>query len=135
MNPMRRLSPEEYAKEVAPPPTTCTKGCIVVIETGDDDPHVPEASVLEFKAEMDAEEVDWRVNIHARTPHGWALALGVTATCYREEADRRSTMSMLATFAEAWPEFKQYPAEVNACGTTLNMCTLLEEPEAKRVRA
>ena len=40
-------------------------------------------------------------------------------TMYHEDADRRSTLSMLQLFAEVWPEFPQYPVATNACGTNL----------------
>ena len=38
---------------------------------------------------------------------------------YVEEADRRSTLSMLSLFAEVWPQYPQYPTKQNACGTVL----------------
>lgn len=118
-NPMHRITREEYAAQCDVPATTCSPGCIVVIENGAADEHVPVDSIGEFMIEMDHHKVDWRFNQHARTPHGWALGPGVTATSYREAADRRSTQSMLATFAEAWPEYRQFSVAQNACGTTM----------------
>merc|ERR1719436_2113211 len=121
MNSMRRITKEEYHEQVDVPPTTMTPGCTVVVENGGWDAEVPPESIGEFIQEMDSNNVDWRFNIHARTPHGWALGPGVTGggDNYREVADRRSTLSMLAAFAEAWPDVKQYPVECNACGTVL----------------
>jgi dienelactone hydrolase len=118
-NVMRRLTREEYHREVDVPPTTCTPGCQVVIENGAVDDAVPAASIAEWVAEMDEQKVDWRLNSHSDTPHGWALAPQVTSSKYRENADRRSTRSMLNAFAEAWPDVKQEPVETNACGTLL----------------
>jgi hypothetical protein len=40
-------------------------------------------------------------------------------TAYHEDADRRSTLSMLQLFAECWPMFPQHTVETNACGTAL----------------
>eukprot|EP00440_Ansanella_granifera_P040116 gb/GFBE01043514.1/.p1 GENE.gb/GFBE01043514.1/~~gb/GFBE01043514.1/.p1 ORF type:complete len:353 (+),score=56.34 gb/GFBE01043514.1/:1-1059(+) len=118
-NAHKRLTPSEYAEQVQPPPTTCSKNCVVVIENGAHDDHVPVESIVEFMTEMDSHDVDWRFNNHARTPHGWALGPGVTATSYCEQADRRSTLSMLAAFAEVWPECTQFHVEMNASGTTI----------------
>ena len=91
---------------------------------GDLDPHVPTESFAEFREEMDAVGIDWRVNNHARTPHGFALAPGMWGTAYHEDADRRSTLSMLQLFAETWPEFPQYPVATNACGTALGQAVI-----------
>lgn len=120
-NSLRRITVEEYHKEVDVPPTTCTPGCRVVVENGGWDAEVPPESIGAWMAEMDGGGVDWRFNFHARTPHGWALAPGVTggADNYREVADRRSTLSMLAAFAETWPSVGQHHVEQNACGTPL----------------
>ena len=41
------------------------------------------------------------------------------STAYHEDADRRSTLSMLQLFAEIWPEFPQNVVATNACGTAL----------------
>jgi hypothetical protein len=65
-----------------------------------------------------------QVNTHSRTPHGFALAPGMWATGYHEDADRRSTLSMLRLFAEVWPDFPQHPVTVNACGTVLRQAAV-----------
>lgn len=101
------------------------KDCKVLIENGDLDDHVPIESLDEFRAEMDAAQIDWQVNNHARTPHGFALPPGHWATGYHEDADRRSTLSMLRLFAEVWPEYPQYPVRTNACGTVLGQSNVL----------
>ena len=99
--------------------------CKVLIENGDLDEHVPTESMDEFRDEMDAVGIDWRINNHARTPHGFALAPGVWSTAYTEAADRRSTLSMLSLFAEAWPDFEQHAVDTNACGTRLGQSILV----------
>ena len=48
--------------------------------------------------------------VDARTPHGFALAPGMIASEYVEAADRRSTLAMLALFAEVWPVSLEVPA-------------------------
>eukprot|EP00966_Prymnesium_polylepis_P259725 5999499-Prymnesium_polylepis.1 len=118
-DPLRRVSADDYAGRFAPPPSTMSAGCIVLVENGADDEHVPNDMQKEWIAEMDRHGVDWRLTNHARTPHGFALAPGVIASAYDEAADRRSTLSMLAAFAEAWPSVEQHHVARNASGTTI----------------
>jgi len=118
-NVFRRITQEEYLAQVDVPPTTCSPGCQVVVENGALDPIVKPDSIAEWVAEMDEHKVDWRLNTHSGTPHGWALAPQVTANKYQENADRRSTRSMLDAFAQVWPDVKQEPVETNACGTKM----------------
>eukprot|EP00747_Dinoflagellata_sp_TGD_P215436 gnl/TRDRNA2_/TRDRNA2_88132_c0_seq1.p1 gnl/TRDRNA2_/TRDRNA2_88132_c0~~gnl/TRDRNA2_/TRDRNA2_88132_c0_seq1.p1 ORF type:complete len:364 (-),score=57.84 gnl/TRDRNA2_/TRDRNA2_88132_c0_seq1:228-1319(-) len=119
-NVKRRITSAEYAKEVDAPRNLYTKGCRVVIEHGDLDSQVASESIEEFKREMDTHSVDWCIHNHARARHGFALANGLTeGGSYNEVADRRSTLAMLAVFAEAWPEFEQEHVGANACGTLL----------------
>ena len=47
------------------------------------------------------------------------LPPGLWSTAYHEDADRRSTLSMLSLFAEVWPGVPQHPVAANACGTVL----------------
>lgn len=117
----RRMTKEEYAWEVDEAPNAYNRQCKVLIEHGDYDVRDGRdaVSISEWKSEMDAEGIDWQFHNHARTPHGFALAPGVWSNAYTEAADRRSTLSMLALFAEVWPEFPQHPVESNACGTKL----------------
>ena len=51
-----RMSKEEFEADpsIDHAPNTYTKGCAVLIENGDSDPHAPTESMDEFKAEMDA---------------------------------------------------------------------------------
>jgi len=116
-----RLTPAEFEADtsIVKAPNTYSSRCKVLIENGDLDEHVPQESMEEFGAEMDAAGIDWRVNNHCRTPHGFALDPGMWSTAYHEDADRRSTLSMLSLFAECWPDFPQFPVPVNACGTVL----------------
>lgn len=115
----RRLTAEEFAKEVDAAENLYDTKCKVLIENGDHDGEVPQSAIDAWRAEMDANVIDWRFNNHARTPHGFALAPGVWSTAYHEDADRRSTISMLSLFTEVWPEYPQYLVETNACGTVL----------------
>lgn len=116
-----RMTAEEFATDssIKKAPNVYSTKCKVLIENGDLDDHVPAESVEEFRCEMDANGIDWRIHTHAQTPHGFALAPGVWSTAYREDADRRSTLSMLQLFAEVWPEFPQHAVPTNACGTVL----------------
>jgi len=123
--PSGRLTAEEFAKQIDAAPNKYNTSCKVLIENGDADDHVPQASVDEWRAEMDAQGIDWRFHNHCRTPHGFALAPGVWSSEYTEAADRRSTLSMLSLFAEVWPEFPQFPVEANACGTRLGQSITL----------
>lgn len=103
-----------------PPPANFTKGCKVLIENGDLDHIVPQTSIDAWKAEMDANGIDWQFHNHSQTPHGFALPKGVWATDYNEAADRRSTLSMISLFTEVWPEFGPDPSiSHNAAGTRL----------------
>lgn len=111
-----------------------TTSCKVLIENGDHDDIVPTTSVNDFKAEMDAAGIDWRFHNHARTPHGFALAPGVWASEYKEDADRRSTLSMLSLFAEVWPEFYQETVECNAAGTKLGQGVMVLADDGPRAK-
>eukprot|EP00041_Stephanoeca_diplocostata_P020473 m.460018 g.460018 ORF g.460018 m.460018 type:complete len:529 (+) comp21587_c0_seq2:251-1837(+) len=91
----------------------------VLIENGDLDDHVSDASIQEFRTEMNANGIDWRFNHHANAPHGFALAPGVWSSRYHEKTDRRSTLAMIALFNELWPDFPPAVVQRNACGTDL----------------
>ncbi len=114
-----RLTKEQFERECGTVENCYSTNCKVLIENGDLDDHVKEADVLEFKTEFDAQGIDWRINNHAQTHHGFALSEGVWSHKYDEDADRRSTLAMLSLFAEVWPEHKQYYVGANACGTKL----------------
>jgi dienelactone hydrolase len=122
-----RLTAEEFMADpsIEHPPNHHATGCAVLIENGDADPHVPAESIEEFRAEMDQAGIDWRINNHARTPHGFALAPGMWGTAYHEDADRRSTISMLQLFAETWPDVPQSTPPTNACGTVLGQAIVV----------
>ncbi|CAE7519507.1 unnamed protein product [Symbiodinium sp. CCMP2592] len=128
-----RMSAEEFAADssIKKAPNVYSTKCKVLIENGDLDDHVPAESVQEFRSEMDAIGIDWRIHTHAQTPHGFALAPGVWSTAYRENADRRSTLSMLQLFAEVWPEFPQPSVPTNACGTVLGQAIRIAAPDRK----
>eukprot|EP00928_Gymnodinium_smaydae_P079288 TRINITY_DN63256_c0_g1_i1.p1 TRINITY_DN63256_c0_g1~~TRINITY_DN63256_c0_g1_i1.p1 ORF type:complete len:348 (+),score=11.41 TRINITY_DN63256_c0_g1_i1:144-1187(+) len=117
----RRLTKEEFDREVNLAPNVYSTSCTVLIEHGDHDvrPGRDVESIIEFKHEMDSQGIDWRFNVHARTPHGFALAPGLWSSAYTEHADRRSTLSMLSAFGETWPFVPQFPVRANACGTLL----------------
>ena len=118
-DPLQRISRCDYECRIQPPPSTMAAGCLVLVENGAEDTHIPDDMLKEWEAEMDAHGVDWRFTNHARTPHGFALAPGVIASKYVESVDRRSTLGMLSVFAEAWPHVTQYYVARNASGTTI----------------
>ena len=72
----------------------------------------------------------WNQN-HSQTKHGFALAPGVLSTEYDEDADRRSTLSMISLFAEVWPEFPISAVETNASGTQLGQCVVAAASSAR----
>eukprot|EP00747_Dinoflagellata_sp_TGD_P186638 gnl/TRDRNA2_/TRDRNA2_43767_c0_seq1.p1 gnl/TRDRNA2_/TRDRNA2_43767_c0~~gnl/TRDRNA2_/TRDRNA2_43767_c0_seq1.p1 ORF type:complete len:443 (-),score=59.13 gnl/TRDRNA2_/TRDRNA2_43767_c0_seq1:167-1495(-) len=127
VNPGVKASWEDYQAKYDIPENTYTPGCIVVIENGQQDGEVPAESIGGWIFEMDMASIDWRFHSHGGGVHGFALAPGVTGTHYQEKVDRRSTLSMLATFAEAWPDFPQYYVEANGCGTSLPKSQQQEE--------
>lgn len=119
LDPSKRMTDDEIAKQIDVAPNSYNATCKVLIENGDLDEAVPPESVTQWKEEMDVRSIDWRFYNHAQTHHGFALAPGLISSQYGEAADRRSTLSMLSLFAEVWPQFPQYPVESNACGTKL----------------
>uniref|UniRef100_A0A7S1RPQ9 Dienelactone hydrolase domain-containing protein n=1 Tax=Alexandrium catenella TaxID=2925 RepID=A0A7S1RPQ9_ALECA len=117
----RRLTPQEYEREVKLAPNSYSTRCKVLIEHGDldDRPGRDAQSIADWKVEMDAHGIDWRFHRHAQARHGFALPPGMISEEYSEVADRRSTLAMLSLFAEVWPDCPQFPVEANACGTRL----------------
>jgi len=115
----KRYTKERWMKEVDLAPNNYAKNCKIMIENGDLDGEVPPEALEDWKQEMDANGIDWIFHNHYQTKHGFALAPGVWSTEYKEDSDRRSTLSMLQLFAEVWPEFPQYAVETNASGTRL----------------
>ncbi|CAE7199177.1 unnamed protein product [Symbiodinium pilosum] len=94
-NSMKRISKEEYAKELAVPNkyNTATR---VLIQNGAHDGEVPQDTIVDFVDEMDAQGIDWRFENHARGPHGFALPKGSPGgDHYTEWIDRRSTLATL----------------------------------------
>mmetsp|Transcript_69646 Transcript_69646/g.175430 ORF Transcript_69646/g.175430 Transcript_69646/m.175430 type:complete len:367 (-) Transcript_69646:22-1122(-) len=122
LDPMNKMNPDEYKEAVDIPPSTFTPGCRLVVENGQYDGEVSLESIGEFMTEMHEHDVEWQFHTHSKAPHGFALAPGTVGSSYVEDVDRRSTMSMLAAFAEAWPAYRQHPVETNASGTKLNYC-------------
>eukprot|EP01044_Picomonas_judraskeda_P004876 COSAG03_NODE_439_length_7918_cov_13.498785_10_plen_458_part_00 len=84
LNPMVRISQEEYAAQIFEPSgcvNTYDTECKVLIENGDLDAEVPQDSIDEWKAEMDANGIDWRLN-NVRLLGGKLLrALLLTCAC------------------------------------------------------
>jgi len=117
-NSQKRISAEEYKAQFAVP-NTYTENCRVLIENGAHDGEVPPDNIVDWMAEMDEHNVDWRFVNHARGPHGFALAKGTPGAGVVEHIDRRSSIDMFSLFAETWPTVKQFPVECNACGTRL----------------
>ena len=120
LNSHKRMSREEYAAKLAVP-NSYNRICKVLIENGDLDDEVPADTIVDFVQEMDAQEIDWRFDNHARGPHGFALGKGVPGCQYVEHIDRRSTITMLSLFAETWPDFEQHPVKCNASGTSFEL--------------
>eukprot|EP00040_Diaphanoeca_grandis_P033371 m.204371 g.204371 ORF g.204371 m.204371 type:complete len:357 (+) comp32884_c3_seq7:450-1520(+) len=118
----QRMTRDEFEADasIVKAANTYAKGCNVLIENGAIDTHVPRESIAEFEKEMLKHEVNYTINNHYDTPHGFALAPGVWATAYHEDADRKSTMSMLNLFAQVWPAFPPMSVNINACGTVLH---------------
>lgn len=119
LNSQSRITKEEYESKFALT-NTYTKDCRVLIENGANDEEVPKAQIDEWIEEMDAQEIDWRFENHARGPHGFSLARGTPGGYhFNEKIDRRACIAMFSLFAETWPGVKQYAVECNACGTHL----------------
>jgi dienelactone hydrolase len=82
------------------PKTLSTK---ILILHGDADPLVPPEQVADFKAEMNAKQVDWQLHAYGHTVHAFTRpgandpAFGAV---YNANADRRSWQAMLNFFAE-----------------------------------
>ena len=73
----------------------CNRNIRVLIEHGgaDNRDGRDAISIADWQTEMDAEGIDWQFHTHARAPHGFALARGVWANGYTEEADRRFSVN------------------------------------------
>jgi dienelactone hydrolase len=85
---------------LASPKTLDTK---LLILHGDDDPLVSPQSVLDFKAEMNAKQVDWQLHAYSHTVHAFTRPAANNpgfGTVYNATADRRSWQSMLNFFDE-----------------------------------
>ena len=101
-------------------PETYSGVAVVVIENGKDDHLVPDESRQKFYQEMDDAGVQWVFHDYARTPHGFALPPTIGPPGHlTEDADRRSTMSMLALFRELYPQVAQNQVSHNAAGTSI----------------
>jgi len=109
---------------VRPPVKPCDNAhnvnTIVLIENGKDDHLVSDESKQRFYEEMDAAGVSWIFHDYAKTPHGFALPLSLGPPGHlHEDADRRSTMSMLNLFREIFPGVIQNRVGHNAAGTSI----------------
>ncbi|MBO6656135.1 MAG: dienelactone hydrolase family protein [Pseudomonadales bacterium] len=93
---------------------------VVLIENGKDDHLVSDKSRQKFYQEMDEAGVQWMFHDYARTPHGFALPSTIGPPGHlHEDADRRSTMSMLSLFRELYPTVSQNKVSHNAAGTAI----------------
>ena len=107
-----------------PPVKSCTNAyntnTVVLIENGKDDHLVSDESKQRFCEEMDEAGVQWIFHDYAKTPHGFSLpeSLGPPGHLH-EDADRRSTMSMLNLFREIFPGVSQNSLGHNAAGTSI----------------
>lgn len=77
----------------------------VLVEHGWDDPMVPPQQVVDFAAEMTAANADWTIHAHGHTLHAFTNPAANNpegGTAYRQEADRRSWLSMQNFLAEVF---------------------------------
>jgi len=90
------------------------------IENGENDHLVTEDNVRRFVAEMDEAGVKYFIHHHKGAGHGFALppSMGPPSQLH-EEADRQSTLRMLAVFREAFPGVPQNCVDRNAAGTLI----------------
>ena len=75
----------------------------VLVLHGEDDPMVPPEQVSAFKAEMNAQGVDWQLVAYSGTVHAFTRPdanLPEIGAVYNEVADRRSWQAMLNFFEE-----------------------------------
>ncbi len=75
----------------------------VLVLHGEDDPMVPPALVAVFKAEMNAQQVDWQLHAYSHTVHAFTRPAAndpIFGTVYNPLADRRSWQAMLNFFDE-----------------------------------
>ena len=75
----------------------------VLVLHGEDDPMVPPALVAAFKAEMNAQQVDWQLHGYSHTVHAFTRPAAndpAFGAVYNPLADRRSWQAMLNFFAE-----------------------------------
>lgn len=103
----------------------------VLIESGVLDHLVTENNIKIFKEEMGNAGLNYRITEHGpNVDHGFALSPAVWSNKYNEDADRRSTQSMLALFYETWPDYAPnlQNANTNACGTKLQHIPFLQRP-------
>ncbi len=76
----------------------------VLVCIGTDDPFIPPEQRAAFEAEMEAGEVDWRMNLYGGVGHSFtnpaASGVGMPGVEYDELTDERSWRAMLDLFAE-----------------------------------
>jgi len=93
---------------------------IVLIENGKDDHLVSDESKQRFYEEMDEAGVQWVFHEYAKTPYGFALPKSLDPPSHlHEDADRRSTVSMLNLFREIFPGVPQNSVGHNVAGTSI----------------
>lgn len=82
-------------------PTTLSAKVLVL--HGEDDPLVPPEQVAEFKAEMNAKQVDWQLHAYSHCMHAFTRPAAndpAFGAVYNAAADRRSWQSMLNFLCE-----------------------------------
>ncbi|QEG38754.1 dienelactone hydrolase family protein [Roseimaritima ulvae] len=76
----------------------------VLLCHGADDPFVPAKDIEAFKAELNAAEVDWQMNIYSGAVHSFTQPMAgndnSAGAAYNEKADKRSWTAMQAFFNE-----------------------------------
>lgn len=80
----------------------------VLICHGADDPFVPEKDIEAGKAELNAADVDWQMNIYSDAVHSFTQPMAgndnSVGAAYNERADKRSWVAMQTFFDELFEE-------------------------------
>ncbi len=80
----------------------------ILVCHGADDPFVPENDIDAFKAELNAANVDWQMNVYSGAVHSFTQPMAGNdnsrGAAYNEQADKRSWEAMLAFFDEVLAE-------------------------------
>eukprot|EP00928_Gymnodinium_smaydae_P025502 TRINITY_DN20286_c0_g1_i1.p1 TRINITY_DN20286_c0_g1~~TRINITY_DN20286_c0_g1_i1.p1 ORF type:complete len:278 (-),score=25.36 TRINITY_DN20286_c0_g1_i1:371-1204(-) len=99
-----------------PPAPTYTKGAKILIENGQDDHLVSNASMSALIAEMETAGICLTIHHHSGAGHGFALHPG---RHFHSEADKSSSLHMLEFLRDLFPQVQQNIVAKNVAGTVL----------------